>query len=268
MQELEDELKQHVELMFLTLDRTLRDILNIYGVEFTKAIQSIADIHDELFQRRQKKDASIDTDEFFAEIEGEYIKNRGELPYSFGLTMGPQQIEAILAPLSDISIYHQAIESLKKLGCRPTTFDEKIYYIACGLRFYLEAAKNQIITLDDGLSCMLRIDRALSFIREDIAAFMATSRARQTNPIGITKSHIAGNTNRIDRDQEIKRAFLAIQRSEGEEEFSLNRLKNKIAKKMPDSISIDPKTVGTRLSVLGITREILRGKKLKEIELC
>jgi hypothetical protein len=263
MTELNDELQTHVGSMILRLTKTLQDAAYMFDSEFHSILKAVRSIHSKKYPEIIKKMPTINEDVFFDKILDTLCKNHKDQHFSFEWLENLAQLEASAAPLTNDSAYHDAKKALLALGPTPTSWNQKIYFLATGIRFYLELQKNDTFSIDNDLPTMLRIDRALSYIREDIAAALATSKSRETTARPTTSTNIQTIINKIDGTKEVEQTFEEIKKSDGTKTITFNKLASRIFKVIPGDMC--QKTIENLLKQHGITCNTMHGKTLSQI---
>jgi len=182
---LSEELHRHRELMFFTIGKTIQDAtrlldLNIFdSLKFTiKITEKFIDYNTE--PENRKIFEGIDEETIFNTTLEQFLKNLNS-EFSLSLLDHVEKIDDIrmlISPLSSINSYHSFIKFLYEADHREHyNIDICIFCLYGALRFYKELGTKPggIVSVDDDVSLLLKIDREVGFIREEIAAALATN---------------------------------------------------------------------------------------------
>lgn len=191
--ELLKELEQHREQMFSTIGRTISDAARLFDTACYNSLQDICSIYDKKYKDFQKEQTGLGKDEFFNWIEKKYLQNYEDDNFSFSWLESYDQLKNCLYPLSDDNAYKDFLLSTEYTGQRRLEFNEQIFFLAGAFRFYRELGTTPPpnISINTDIPTILRIDRKVSFIREEIYSAIATRKKAAEQAKGTTATNVS-----------------------------------------------------------------------------
>ncbi|MBM9615971.1 hypothetical protein JWJ90_17010 [Desulfobulbus rhabdoformis] len=210
------ELERHREAMFFTIGRTLQDAADMFDAELVKTLKATCEIYDSKYPTFKNSISGRDQDYFWGYILNQFLKNYEDEHFSFSWVESYDQLKSLIAPITDDKAYQDFLSLTKCTGQSTLTFGEQIFFLAGAFRFYREfgTKEGQNLSINDDVSTILRIDREVSFIREEIYSAVATRKKTAESVKITTGTNITNALKRPDlfgrEEQEYMKVFIEV----------------------------------------------------------
>lgn len=253
LSELYRELERHREEMFFTIERTLKDATAMFDDELLKILKAAVEIYDNKYQTLKKNNSVENEDRLFESILDKFLQNYESNFFSFSWVKSYSQIKSCISPLTDDDAYRDFILSVPCISEITLTFGEQLFFLAGAFRFYSKLGTtpppNFSISID--IPTILRIDREVAFIREEVYSAIATRKNAATTAKRITGTNISNASKKSDNCKKCQETFANIAKEKTGRRLSFNQFCENAAPRLETS----PTSVRNYLESFGVTKE-------------
>lgn len=201
METLLAELSHHSKIMFFTINHAICEWFQLYGGDYSGAKENTryALFKIELEHKKMLSDEQVD--ELFENIVSNQKDEFFNWPLNFEMPV-IEDVKDFVYPNYCESKQQEFLRMVNEPDQEPMPLPHQLFFLAGSHRFYFDLKMKQAIDLEKTLSLILKIDRKVAFIREDISAAIGSQKNRIANAKR-TASSSAGKGFKVQKRQKM-----------------------------------------------------------------